>query len=251
MSDDEPRDPRVRNNEPRGSGVRDNEPRGPRLDPDAFRNPGSAFTRDPAPPDDSPSSDPPKKSHAESHGIAEDAGLSPDDAAAVERVTRALEAQQTFERGARSFQDIAMFSLINTALIHMHAGIVFIGALGITRLADGIARYLAPTWGAGVTIAAIAFDLMAAGLFVGLAMAAKQHKRWAFGVGALLYVLDTGICMWIGDYLEVAFHIFLLTSIFAGWRASRTLERLADETGQDAFERDPAEAPGPSPTEPL
>ena len=48
----------------------------------------------------------------------------------------------------------------------------------------------------------------------------KRHA-WAFIVGLLVLLLDTGLCVLIKSWISVAFHAWAVISIFMAFRASR------------------------------
>ncbi len=170
--------------------------------------------------------DPLKQGQADSASHESTLGAPDGDPRQILRIQHHLLVTQQFHRGAGQFGAIAAFSLINTALIHFGAGITFVGVLGFTKIIDFVAAGLAASLGPGVIVAAIVVNLLAAGLFWALGDAARRHKRWAFKLGMGLYVLDGVLCAAIGDWLEVAFHAFLLLGLWEGLKASHQLEAL-------------------------
>jgi hypothetical protein len=134
--------------------------------------------------------------------------------------------QERFDAGVGNFGSIATFSLVNTALIHSSAGLIFVGTLGISRIMDCSA--LAAQEHGYVLIQGlfIGLSILATAFFWGLGRLARSGRRWPFYVGISAYALDAGLCVMIGDWIEVAFHAFLLIGLVDGLRALKQLETV-------------------------
>ncbi len=130
--------------------------------------------------------------------------------------------------GAGWFYWIAALSLINSVLVTAGSDRSFIIGLGVTQVADAILG----SFGTVGKIVAFAFDLVVAGLFVLLGWLANKRHGWAFGVGIAVYGLDGVLYLLVSDWLSVAFHVFVVFSLFAGLSAHKRLARIeADAAG--------------------
>jgi hypothetical protein len=69
-------------------------------------------------------------------------------------------------------------------------------------------------------------DVLAAGMFVLFGVFACKRHIWAFVVGMVLYAGDTLLTMLLGLWLGVAFHAWVLFSLFIGVRAALQLNKL-------------------------
>ncbi len=67
-----------------------------------------------------------------------------------------------------------------------------------------------------------------AGGFLLLGFCAAERRKWAFGVGMLLYAVDGALLVAVGDYFSAAFHAGILFAIFRGFTA------LGQSAGSDA-----------------
>ena len=148
--------------------------------------------------------------------------------------------EQRMKSGANWFYWIAALSLVTSVISLAGGSWAFLVSLGVTQLVDAVANAGAERVGWGVKVFALAFDLVAAGLFALLGMFANKRQTWAFVVGMVLYLLDALVCLFIGFWLGLAFHAFALYSIFGGYRACAALAELDGRT--------PPPAPEPTPT---
>ena len=120
-------------------------------------------------------------------------------------------------RSANWFFWIAVLSLINSAAMHSGSQWQFMLGLGITEVADVVAGQFG---GPGMAVA-IVFDLLAASVFAGFGLMARRMVLWPFVVGMVVYALDGGLLLLVGDYLSAAFHGYALYCIYLGVSALR------------------------------
>jgi hypothetical protein len=80
-----------------------------------------------------------------------------------------------------------------------------------------------------VTVVALALDLMVALVFLALGLFAQKSYTWAFVIGMVIYALDGVIFLLVQEWLAVAFHAFVLYSIYRGLAANRRLNALRAE----------------------
>jgi hypothetical protein len=109
---------------------------------------------------------------------------------------------------ARWFWWIAGLSLVNSVLIHSGSNTSFLVGLGFTLVADTMFATMKPI--------AYAIDLLSIGFYVGIGFIALRGYRWAFFVGGILYALDGAIYLLGGEWLPVAFHVYVLVMISTG-----------------------------------
>lgn len=133
-------------------------------------------------------------------------------------------AQQRFEAGVGTFGSIATFSLVNTALIHSGTKLIFVGTLGISRVLDVCGTVASDDGLYLVQAFFLALSVTAAAFFWGLGKLAGAGRAWPFYVAIGAYLLDGGVCLLIGDWIEVAFHGYLLLGLVDGLRALRQLD---------------------------
>ncbi|MFL6273836.1 MAG: hypothetical protein ACJ74G_01395 [Blastocatellia bacterium] len=125
-------------------------------------------------------------------------------------------------RSANWFFWIAGLSLINSIATHLGGNWHFFLGLGITAVADAVAQQIG---GIGPGLALV-FDLIGAGIFVGIGLLARRMMLWAFVVGMVAYGLDGVVLLMLGEYLSAGFHGYVLYSIYLGVNALRQ-QRMA------------------------
>jgi len=143
---------------------------------------------------------PPARAHADPRGAAREA---------LERRRRS---------GARWFFWVAALSLVNSVATLGGQHWRFIIGLGITQVADA----LSVRTGHGMGVVALV-DAVFIGGFALIGYLALTGKRWAFALGAALYVVDGLIFVAARDWIGVAFHAFVLVMALRGLDAARRL----------------------------
>jgi len=126
-----------------------------------------------------------------------------------------LKLQSTMKRGAGWLMAIALFSVVNSALLLSGAKLHFIVGLGITQIADGVGK----VGGAAGSVAGFVVSLIAAGVFLLFWKFAREGQKWAFLVGMILYAMDGLIFLGFGLWLDLAFHAFALFNMYKGLQA--------------------------------
>ena len=117
---------------------------------------------------------------------------------------------------------IAGFSLVNSVIGLLGAGIHFVIGLGTTELFDAFGSRSGAT-GKGI---ALGLDLLAAAVYALFGLFARKGARWAFVVGMIFYLLDGALLLVVKDWLAVAFHAYALFRIFQGLQAAGQLTLL-------------------------
>lgn len=124
-----------------------------------------------------------------------------------------------------TFNWIGGLSLLNTVLVLTKANIMMLGGLGATLVVDYIfldaGSQLQPIgWGINITIAL---------MFFALARFAGKGYKAAFLFGMVLYALDGGLYVMMGDWVNVAFHGYFLWLLFRGFQACGALKEAIAE----------------------
>jgi hypothetical protein len=151
--------------------------------------------------------------------------------------------EQRSKSGAYWFYWIAALSLITSFVSLAGGNWAFLTSLGVTQVIDAVARGVASKAGAGFKVVALVIDLAAALLFALIGSFAARRYAWVFIAGMALYALDALVCALVGLWLGLAFHAFVLYSIYGGYKACA---RLAEA---DRLTPPPAPEAMPSPAE--
>lgn len=136
------------------------------------------------------------------------------------------------DSGASWFYWIAGLSLVNSVMQLFGSTRSFIAGLGITQVVDAMTREA----GDGAKAGAFVFDLLVAGVFVAAGVLARR-SRSAFIAGMALYALDGLIFLLVREWIGLAFHAFVLYSIFSGYRAALALRDLPPAAGEPVSPR--------------
>ena len=150
-------------------------------------------------------------------------------------IEQKLKLQSRMRGGAGWLVAVALFSIVNSALIFFNAKLHFIVGLGVTQIADGIGK----VGGTVGSIAGFIVTLIAAGLFAGLWKFAREGQQWAFLTGMILYALDGLIFLGLGLWLDFGFHVFALFSMYKGFTSLNELNQLNRQS------------PGLAPSQPI
>ena len=126
------------------------------------------------------------------------------------------ELDKRLKSGGSWFYWIAGLSLVNSIVAFSGSGYGFIVGLSITQVIDSLLQ----SAGGGARAIALALDVIAAGVFVLFGVFACKRHAWAFIVGMVLYAGDTLLTMVLGLWLGVAFHAWVLFSLFIGLKAA-------------------------------
>jgi hypothetical protein len=154
------------------------------------------------------------------------------DSAPSDAIERRQDEERT-RRGAQWFYLIAALSLVTSVIALVGGNWAFFASLGITQIIDALAVHaLAPRIGEGVKIVAFVLDVLAAGIFALMGFFASKRNTWAFVAGMALYLLDAllfiAVVLLLGAFsfqafIVVAFHAYVLWSIYGGYKACARL----------------------------
>jgi len=114
---------------------------------------------------------------------------------------------------AKWFYWIAALSMINSLVVIFGGNFHFVVGLGITSVVDAIAKRV----GAMGSALDLVINAFIAGLFVLLGSFAIKAQKWAFLTGMLLYAADALLCLMAKDILSIAFHGYVLFTIYRGF----------------------------------
>ena len=126
------------------------------------------------------------------------------------------------------FALIAAMSVINSLIFLTGGNSGFALGLEATNWIDDYASYFAKEqgMGEGIKYAALALDLVLAGMFALFGYLAIKRQTWAFIVGMVLLALDTLLLIPSADWLSVALHGLALFFIFRGLQAAMKLRNM-------------------------
>ena len=130
-----------------------------------------------------------------------------------------VELQRRVKSGASWFYWIAGFSIVNSILVATGSNWGFALSLGVTSLTDA----LAGGFGGSAKAVGMTLNAMACAILVLFGFFAGKGQAWAFIIGMILLGLDTVLTGLLQMWLSLAFHVFALFCIFAGFRASRAM----------------------------
>jgi hypothetical protein len=137
-------------------------------------------------------------------------------------VEQKLKLESRVRAGAGWLMAVAIFSVLNSALMMFDAKLHFIVGLGITQIADGIGKVGGTAGGA----ARLVITLIVAGVFLVFWKFAREGQPWAFLIGMILYGLDGLIFLGFRLWLDLAFHAFAIFNLYQGLQALNALSQL-------------------------
>jgi len=136
-----------------------------------------------------------------------------------------LKLQARMRGGAGWFMAVALFSVVNSALLFFNAKLHFIVGLGVTQIFDGAGKAL----GTAGSAVGLVVSLCASAIFLLFWKFAREGKQWAFLTGMVLYGLDGLIFLGFGLILDFGFHIFALYCMYKGLSALNALNQLNNQ----------------------
>jgi hypothetical protein len=121
--------------------------------------------------------------------------------------------------GASWFYWIAGLSLINSVVALTGSNWRFIFGLGVTQVIDALGK----EFGGGAMAVMLVLDVIVTGMFVLFGVFAHKRHLWAFITGGVLFLLDALLIILFKDWIGVAFHAWVLFSLFVGAKACQQL----------------------------
>ncbi|MBK8823507.1 MAG: hypothetical protein IPN58_13115 [Anaerolineales bacterium] len=145
--------------------------------------------------------------------------------------------------GPGVFYYIAGISLLNSVLVIFNIG--FYGSLAITMLVSGIGLVVAESVNGGTMVsfmihaAAFLVNAVIAGMVAGVGFLSGKGYAWAYVFGMVAYTVDALIMLWLGDWLEVLVHLYVLYLLWKGWTNLRKVNAViakAEETSPSVID---------------
>jgi hypothetical protein len=131
--------------------------------------------------------------------------------------------------GAGWFYWIAALSLVNSVILLSGGDRHFVVGLGVTLVADVVAKEVANQNPEIATVAkgiAFGFDLFVAAIVCLFGWLSRRPILPIFVVGMILYLLDGLIYLLAGEWMSVGFHAFVLLGMWSGFSAYREMKQI-------------------------
>ena len=131
--------------------------------------------------------------------------------------------------GAGWFFWIAALSLVNSLILHGGGDRHFVVGLGVTFIADLIAKAVAdqnPDIATVAKVIAFGFDVFVAAIVCLFGWLSRRPVLPIFVVGMILYLLDGLIYLLVRDWMSVGFHAFVLFGMWNGFNAYRQMKQM-------------------------
>jgi hypothetical protein len=128
--------------------------------------------------------------------------------------------------GAGWFFWIAALSLINSIILLSGGDRHFVVGLGVTSIADAVARAVADQNPEGAGVAkgiAFGFTVFVAAVVCLFGWLSRRPLLPIFIIGMVLYLLDGLLYVLFQDWMSVGFHAFVLFGMWSGFQAYRQM----------------------------
>jgi hypothetical protein len=130
------------------------------------------------------------------------------------------ETAAVLHRGASWMFWIAGLSVINAVMLLTASNWIFLGGLGVTYIAAGVALQLGSTQ---VALVAAFVTIWATAFFVCLGFFARKGQQWAFITAMALYAIDLLLVLYLQIWLMLLFHGYILFRLYQGYASCSTL----------------------------
>lgn len=127
-----------------------------------------------------------------------------------------LELDKRVRSGGSWYYWVAALSLVNSVVAFTGGGGGFVIGLSVTQVLDDV---LAKA-GGNAKVIGLVLGVLASGAFATFGVFACKRHSWAFIVGMVLYAFDTLLTVLAQYWLGLAFHAWVLVSLFLGLRAA-------------------------------
>ena len=134
-----------------------------------------------------------------------------------------FELEKRVKSGGSWYYWVAALSLVNSVVAFSGGGGGFVIGLSVTQFVDAMLS----ADGGVMKGVGLALGVLAAGVFALFGVFACKRHVWAFIVGMLLYGLDTILTVLDQQWLGLAFHGWVLFSLFIGTRAAMQINALS------------------------
>jgi hypothetical protein len=132
------------------------------------------------------------------------------------------ESTEAVRKAAYWFFGIAALSIINMFLAS--TGVFFIMGLGLNQVLDAIVVELT---GDVNYIISLIIPLT----FVVIGYFAAKCNRWAFIAGAIIYLVDAVLFLFMQYWLAFAFHLYILYKLWNGYKTISEYDKLRERLG--------------------
>lgn len=140
--------------------------------------------------------------------------------------------EKQMRSGVDTFFWIAGLSVVNTVVYLFGGSASFVIGLGATLVIDVLTKKLATDLASdgGMIFQAIGIilDVLIMGLFVLFGILGRKKYGTAVMFGMVLYVLDALIYLYLGDWMSVLFHGWMLFILWGGFQAIGKLKKLEE-----------------------
>ncbi len=133
-----------------------------------------------------------------------------------------VEVEKRVHSGGSWFYWVAGLSLVNSIAAFAGGGGGFVIGLAVTQFIDA---FVAESAG-GARLFGLVLGVLAAGMFALFGVFACKRHSWAFIVGMVLYGFDTLLTVLAQHWLGLAFHAWVLVSLFLGLRAAMQVNAM-------------------------
>ncbi len=134
-----------------------------------------------------------------------------------------FELEKRVKSGGSWYYWVAALSLVNSVMAFSGGGGGFVIGLSVTQFVEAMLS----ADGGVMKGVGLALGVLAAGVFALFGVFACKRHVWAFIVGMLLYGLDTILTVLAEQWLGLAFHGWVLFSLFIGTRAAMQINALS------------------------
>jgi len=134
-----------------------------------------------------------------------------------------FELEKRVKSGGSWYYWVAALSLVNSVMAFSGGGGGFVIGLSVTQFVEAMLS----ADGGVMKGVGLALGVLAAGVFALFGVFACKRHVWAFIVGMLFYGLDTILTVLAEQWLGLAFHGWVLFSLFIGTRAAMQINALS------------------------
>ena len=134
-----------------------------------------------------------------------------------------FELEKRVKSGGSWYYWVAALSLVNSVRAFSGGGGGFVIGLSVTQFVEAMLS----ADGGVMKGVGLALGVLAAGVFALFGVFACKRHVWAFIVGMLFYGLDTILTVLAEQWLGLAFHGWVLFSLFIGTRAAMQINALS------------------------
>ena len=121
--------------------------------------------------------------------------------------------------GASWFLMIGILSGLNITTVIFHQNLHFVTGLGLNYAILGMMEGIRRTLGVDLMSLGFILSFLFSGLFIWIWRKSKQKNKNVYLSGLIIYGLDTLLFIFTKEWYSLAFHLFALLGLFAGFNA--------------------------------